>query len=194
MSGGTIQDNVGVGESSVIDILAGTIGDASSDRFSVENNARLNFMNGSMSGALRTLNNARTTILDGGFAGAIRAQDSTSLTSIYGGTFSSLASQNGKFDLYGTGITFSNPRTGTYSDTFGSMGGGVYWDLRGTLSNGDILNATYFEDNASVAAAPANLRILAPVVVVPESGTASLALSAIALLGAVAVRRGRKAA
>ena len=84
-------------------------------------------------------------------------------------------------------VFIDNPRAGNYSDAFGSAFGGIYWDLSGTLANGDILDATYFEDDGTIVTAE-NIQV-SNAVTVPEPGTALLTIPAIVLLGGIAVRR-----
>ena len=70
------------------------------------------------------------------------------------------------FRIFGTYISVTNATAGTYTDNFGDNFDGVFWNLKGRLQNGDLLNTRYFEVNGSLSG-PVRLTI------VPEPGAAA---------------------
>ncbi|MDX1930986.1 MAG: PEP-CTERM sorting domain-containing protein [Capsulimonadales bacterium] len=117
------------------------------------------------------------------------------IVNLYGGTIGSdtllnIGLQQSVFNVYGIGLQLTNGTIGTYTNDFGQVFDGVWWDVTGLLQNGTTLNTRYFERNGAIGGAN-GLRLLAAA---PEPGTLLLLMAGIPMMAAVrrrprAVRR-----
>ena len=123
----------------------------------------------------------------GGDIGDLRVANA-GVVDVYGGRISPntvyAQSQTAVINFYGNNLQFSNPTAGTFGGS-----GGFYWDLSGTLRNGDALSTRLFDAGGGVTA-PTTIRFN-PTAAVPESGTGLLLTCVVLPVAAIASRRRR---
>ena len=119
--------------------------------------------------------NAHITVT-GGSIGDLRVSNNA-VVDVYGGIISPNTvyglSPTSMVNFYGNNLQYSNPTAGTFAGN-----NGFYWDLSGTLQNGDTLSTRLF-DQGGTASAPTTLHFNPVATVVPEAGSAILALGSV---------------
>ena len=198
VTGGLITNHVGTEGNGQLDITGGSVGysvvagglgnvqfggSATTVNFFGQENATATIAGGSITGFLETLGASHVTVTGGDIA-EVRLLG-TSTVDISGGhigphTLYGL-SASATVNLFGTGFVFANPTAGTFNGS-----SGYYWDVTGTLLNGDTLSTRYFDTSGNTNA-PQGLQINPATV--PENGTLTLLAAALSCVGLVAYRR-----
>jgi hypothetical protein len=133
-------------------------------------------------GTLLGVTTAANTSVVGIFGGAVEHVDAfdSSAAFILGGRFSNqafAAFNDGVVNVYGNGLTLSNPVAG---DLYGFSG--VYYTLTGTLAKGQALTTSYFDEGGTLGDPVAGINLINGVTLAPEPGTLGLLACGVALL------------
>lgn len=183
ISGGTFNNAATVTGYGVLNLSGGSFGNAVIGF----NNAEITFGGTASTLHMYAYDNSHITVT-GGTIGDVRVIGN-GVVDVYGGVISPNTvyglSPTALVNFYGTNLQYSNPTAGTFGGN-----DGYYWDLTGTLQNGDLLSTRLFEQGGT-GNAPSTIQFNPNVTAVPEAGTGILWACGMFPIATIVLRRRR---